>query len=179
MSGLFKQPSKGQGPNPFDGRSLGMVDPTVELTQPGGPFPYGEGLLTDGAGGYTIAPTLRPYLLSFAVPGRVYAGERLSCQHHGLDSTDVGFVTMFDSNLIGLSISVNQAVLEGNTYKVCVIVEGEVRSTLELKQRDRAFRRDLSEPIPAGSMIGVYVEQGASVGDSAFSAGIVGLELEG
>jgi hypothetical protein len=57
MSGLFK-PIDGIAGTAVDpiGPSGVLIDPITELTQPGGPYPAGYTLLTDGLGGWIIAP---------------------------------------------------------------------------------------------------------------------------
>lgn len=55
MSGVSRRPKKPIAPDLFSSGIL--VDPLTELMQPGGPFPPGYVLLTDGMGGFIIAPS--------------------------------------------------------------------------------------------------------------------------
>jgi hypothetical protein len=160
-----------------------MVDPTVELTQPGGPFDYGEALLTDGRGGYTIAPSLRPYFLGYAIPRQLEQGEALACEHHGVDSTVAGFVVTLTLNLIGVSLNLNKSIRRGAAYQVEVLVgcSGKMRciAKLDIERGATTFRRDLSEEIKAGQALGVRIRQTKGTKQSVFTGGLVGLELEG
>lgn len=54
MSGVSRRPKQTIKPDLFSSGIL--VDPLTELMQPGGPFPPGYVLLTDGMGGFVIAP---------------------------------------------------------------------------------------------------------------------------
>jgi len=160
-----------------------MVDPTVELTQPGGPYPYGDALLTDGAGGYTIAPTLRPYLLTFSIPGRLGHNEQRACLHQGVDSLVSGVVLTTAANLIGLAVSVDQPVHVGAYRVEALLLTDDGPRLLGAVDLDGGKRRNvevgLNIPISAGSEVGVRVLQTAGNLDSPFSTGIVTVELEG
>jgi len=182
MSGLFKSPKTKVV---VSGAAPGLVDPTVDLTQPGGPFVYGEGILTDGGGGFTIAPTLRPYFVSFRIPSRVRSRGTVACEHQGVDTSIAGFVTTLSVNLIAISVSLDAEVPVGHSYIVEIMKKSSgkarVLASLKLEPSDerQVFRRDLSEPISAGAEIGARVVHLAGQVESAFSTGIVVIELEG
>ena len=165
------------------GKALGMVDPTVEITQPGGPFPYGEAILTDGGGGYTIAATLRPYLYDLRVPSQV-GREHIDCEFNGVSTSTVGVILPLTTNLIAITVVVDVAVRKDASYVVEVVEDSvadpKVIATLVLDASDvrKAFRRDLSVEIKAGSELGVRVRQITGERPSVFSIGRVGIELE-
>jgi len=162
----------------------GLVDPTVEITQPGGPYGYGEAILTDGGGSYTIAPTLRPYFISFCVPTQVGVGASVDCEHQGVPTSLVGFPVPLATNLIAIAISVDAAVQDGHAYDVEILLDpagaAEVIGSLGIDADDKnsTFRRDLSVKLDAGAELGARVAQTKGWQASAFSVGIITIELE-
>lgn len=160
-----------------------LVDPTVGITQPGGPFPFGYGILADGAGGYLLAPTLRPYFLGFAIPTSVGAKAVVGCAHHGIDTTEVGLVVTLPLSLTAISVSVDAKNRARHRYLVEVIShDGDsqvVLATLKFSTGRCAFRADLSKAIKAGSALGVRIRSVTGTRTSTFSRGLVLLELEG
>jgi len=187
MSGLTKPkgPLTGAVVN-LGSAALGLVDPTVELTQPGGPFDYGEAILTDGAGGYTIAPTLRPYFRSFRIPDQVPLGGIINCEYQGVLTTVAGAINPLVTNLIAITVVVGTAAIAaGTSYTVEIVRDPAtaptVIGTLVIDDGDgrSTFRRDLSVGIPAGVEIGARITQTAGASPSTFSEGIIDIELEG
>jgi len=186
MSGLYKPKGElaGTAVDP-GGSGSGLIDPTVEITQPGGPFGYGDAILTDGAGGYTIASTLRPYLFSFKIPAQVGIGGTVDCEHGGVVTTSAGLVIPLGTNLIAITVSVDVAVQAAHTYDIEIVRDPTgapvVIGTLELDSADgrKTFRRDLSVGLAAGVELGARITQTAGTLASAFSEGLIGIELEG
>jgi len=166
------------------GAGGGPVDPTIEITQPGGPFPFGHGILADGAGGYLLAPTLRPYFLGFSLPAQVGVGGTVACEHQGVDTSISGVVVPFACSLIGISVAVDEAVQPAHSYAIEIVSDPTstptVLGTLLLNTTDERtdFRRDLSVAISAGLEIGARFIQTAGDSSSAFTTGIVNIELE-
>jgi hypothetical protein len=166
------------------GKDLGLVDPTVEIMQPGGPFPYGEAILTDGAGGYTIAPTLRPYLFSFKIPSGTGVGDTVDCEFNGIATSTVGLVLPLKTNLIAITVVVDAIVRKGCSYVVEILQDPvdnpTVVETLKLTVKDgrKTFRRDLSVELKAGVELAARIRQTTGKTASAFSGGHVGVELE-
>jgi len=161
----------------------GLVDPTVEITQPGGPYNYGEAILTDGAGGYTIAPTLRPYFVSFRIPSCVKTGGYVDCEHQGVITSTAGFVLTLPTNLIAISVSVDLVAETDHAYIIEIVKDptgdSVVVGSLVLEPKERyAFRRDLSVELDAGDEIGARVVHGLGARDSTFSTGIIVAEFE-
>jgi hypothetical protein len=167
------------------GKDLGLVDPTVEIMQPGGPYDYGFALLTDGAGSYTLAPTLRPYFLTFRLPRGVGVDESVSLHHHGVDTGRCGVPIPTTVNLIAISVAVDVKIRVGSAYVVEVFErkgdELKVIGTLEFATKDKrsALRRDLSEQINAGGELGVRIVHAKGRRAATFQEGLVTLELEG
>lgn len=151
------------------------VHPTIDLTQPGGPYPYGDAIIADGAGAWIIAPTLRPYLLSFSLTEPIEVGETLVCQHQG---ANVGFTTMLVTRLVGLSITTNEDLEPGSRFVAIVLIDGEAVGELGIEKGRKAWRRDLDHALPVGSTIEVAVMHAAGRG-SSFDQTVVGVELEG
>lgn len=185
MSGLNRQPSNVRRVEQHT-RVEGLVDPTVELSQPGGPFPYGEALLTDGAGSYTIGPTLRPYLLTFRFsnPTGVALTGCGYCDHQGVLTDLLGVPLPFAANIIGIGVSLSHETKKGQGALVEVfrIMEhaNVVVAVLSVEQEMRsAFRRDLSVDLPAGAELGVRLRHVAGEQVLPFTKAIVSVELEG
>jgi hypothetical protein len=179
--GLIKR----QGPRAGDRSTAGgiIVDPIIELTQPGGPFPMGHALLTDGLGGYMLDSTLRPYLLSFGLNNRVPANGSTNCSYQGVDTSKVGLVIPFESNLIAISIAINIELSAKDSYTVEIFGRrgnaGKTLGQLVLVPGNRtAFRRDLSVEIPAGTELGARVIHTMGNSDSVFTSGLISIELE-
>lgn len=165
------------------GAGGGLVDPTLEITQPGGPFPFGHGILADGAGSYTLAATLRPYFISFTLPAQVGIGATVDCEHQGVVTSTSGFIVPFAANLIAITISVDTAAQAAHTYDIEIVRDPTgtpvVVGTLTLDPGERTdFRRDLSVAIAAGVELGARVIQTAGTLASVFSTGIIVAELE-
>ena len=159
MSGLSrnKPPEvvRPTGPTP------GLVDPTVELTQPG-TYPYGDTLLTDGAGGWTIGPSFRPYYISFSIPDPVPKKGTVVCWHQGVSCANAGPVVMSSVNLIGISVSLGTTIKPKRAYRVEIFRQHEkleVLGVLEILKGDRGFRRDLSVEVEEGSRLGARIIQ--------------------
>lgn len=185
VSGLNKQPAVGPT---IESRipQIGLVDPTVELSQPGGPFPYGEAILTDGAGGYTIAQTLRPYLITFCFSK--YTGVTLGgcdyCDHQGMSTDLIGVPIPFGANIIGVAVSLSHATKDDHRFLVEIFKIMD-RTNIVIATLDvgpdvrRAFRRDLSVELEAGAEVGVRLRH--TVGETLlpFTKAIISLELEG
>jgi len=177
VSGLFKRTPK----SPKHIPTPGMVDPTVEIIQPGGPFPYGDVILTDGAGGYTIAPTLRPYFVSFRIPSKIEAGESVDCEHQGVSTAVVGFPVPLPLNLIAISVALDLPIDQGAVYHVEILRDlTDVIGRLRITPADKkcAVRRDLSVPVQEGSELSARVVHTSGKRLSTFSTGIVVVELE-
>lgn len=167
------------------GVAPGLVDPTVDLTQPNGPFPYGEAILTDGAGSYTIAPTFRPYFIGFRIPEQVTVGGVIDCEHQGVVTTTSGPVVTLHTNLIGISVSVSAVVRVGHVYEIEIVRDPTgtpvvvAALTIDAEDGRTAFRRDLNVGLPAGVELGARVSQTSGKLDSAFVEGLIIAELEG
>lgn len=179
MSGLNKQPPRQTGQAPV----AGLIDPTVELTQPGGPFPYGETLLTDGFGGYTIGATLRPYTISFRIPRSVAPAGTVPCEHQGVSSDLVGVPLPRSANLVCIVTAVDRPILPPFRYAVDVFVidEGslQVIASVEIGAAKRRWLVDgFSVEIDSRSEVGVRIRHLAGGGISPFTTGLVVLELE-
>ena len=158
-----------------------MVDPTVEIIQPGGPFPYGDAILTDGAGSYTIAPTLRPYFVSFKVPSKIEAEGLVDCEHQGVSTAVVGFPVPLSLNLIAISVVLDAPVGKGAVYHVEILRDlTEVIGRLKITPADkrRAVRRDLSVSVQEGAELSARVVHTSGKRISTFSTGLVVIELE-
>jgi len=158
-----------------------MVDPTVEIIQPGGPFDYGEAILTDGGGGYTIAPTLRPYFVGFKIPSGVGVDEMVDCEHQGVSTALVGFPVPLTVNLIAIAVSLDMSVRKGSSYRIEILRDlAEVVGVLKITSTDkrRAFRRDLSAPVQEGSELSARIVHVSGKRASTFSTGTVVVELE-
>jgi hypothetical protein len=157
-----------------------MVDPTVELTQPGGPYLYGEVILTDGAGSYTIAPTLRPYFVSFKIPSVVGTRETVDCEHQGVNTAVVGFPVTLSLNLIGIAVALNKPLRVKDVYRIEIVRDlAEVVAVLEISGRERRFHvRNLSESIPAGAELSCRITNEKGSKPSTFSLGLITVELE-
>jgi len=159
-----------------------VVDPLVDVTQPGGPYDYGEAILTDGAGNYTIAPTLRPYLLGFTLRGPVPDDDYgLSADYQGISTARMGLVLPFQANLIAITLAVSEPSKNSYVFEVVQepAEEAKVLSGIVLEQGERkVFRRDLSVEIEAGSELGVCARLEGGEGSSFFDAAIIGVELE-
>lgn len=158
-----------------------LIDPTLEITQPGGPFPYGYSILTDGAGAYVIAPTLRPYILGFSVAGGVPDGGTRYMDYQNVATSFVGVVLPLATNLIAITVAVD--VIDANTYDVEIVSDPTgapvVLGTLTLDPGERTdYRRDLSVAIPAGTELGARLVRTVGAGASAFGAVAVSIELE-
>lgn len=183
MSGLNKQPSASSRTHT---RIEGLIDPTVELTQPGGPFPYGDTLLTDGAGSYTIGPTLRPYLITFhfsKLTG-VTQGGCDYCDHQGVLTDLIGVPLPFGANIIGIAVAMSHPTEKNHRFLVEIFKIMDhaniVIATLDVGPGvRRAFRRDLSVALEAGAELGARLRH--TVGETVlpFTKAIVSLELEG
>jgi hypothetical protein len=186
MSGLFKPKGEltGTAVDPAGG-GAGLVDPLTEITQPGGPFPFGDAILADGAGSYTITSTLRPYFISFRIPSQVGIGATVDCEHQGVVTTTSGFITTLATSLIGISVSVDAAIQASHTYDIEIIRDPTgtpvVVGTLEIDSVDgrTTFRRDLSVAVTAGTELGARITQTAGTLASVFVAGLISIELEG
>lgn len=183
MSGLNKRivprPSE---PLDNDNKSSIIVDPTIELTQPGGPYPVGYALITDGMGGYTIDSTLKPYFVGFTLVSSVPPNSSVYCLHHGISSGEVGVVTTVPATIVGISISLNVAVDKNECYVVELIDDpidkNEVIAKFDLTYGKRKhFRRDLSIRIDAGTEMSVIVRN-TSDAESPFNTGLINIELE-
>ena len=184
MSGLFKPTGASPG-GVGDPTSAGgvIVDPTVEITQPGGPFPSGHAILADGLGGYTIDSTLRPYFLSFNLPGQVGIGGTVFCEHQNVDTSSAGVIIPLASNLIAISVSVDTAVAAATDDAIEVLSDPagapSVLASISLDTGERTdFRRDLSVAVIAGTELGVRFVQTTGAAPSLFVTGIVNIELE-
>jgi hypothetical protein len=159
-----------------------IIDPLLELTQPGGPFPYGHAILTDGGGNYVIAPTLRPYIVGFTIVGGVPGGGLRFLDYQNVATLSAGFVLPFAANLMGISVAVDTVAV--NSYNIEILRNPTVAApivlgTLSLDTGERTdFRRDLSVAIPAGAEIGARMVLSAGAGASAFLSGVVSVELE-
>jgi len=159
-----------------------IVDPLIGITQPGGPYPPFHAILTDGMGGYTIEPTLRPYFLSFKLPCKpdVFGIPAVAsgCEHQGVDTSRVGIVLPLATNLIAISVSVYRDDPLGHDGKLTIEIfshKSGVIASLEVNAGEpRCFRRDLNEKIPAGDVIGARL---VSTYDYRH-IGIVTIELE-
>ena len=162
---------------------IAPINPLLELTQPGGPYPPGHALLTDGMGGYDIESTFRPYFLSFAVPSAVPKLDTAWVTHHGISTETCGPVIPLSANVIALSISVTSATLPATVY-LCELLarsngkESIVGSLELLGSSKRAWRRDLSIHLDAGTELAVRVRQTEGHQRSRFSGGIIMVELE-
>lgn len=159
-----------------------IIDPLTEITQPGGPYPYGNAILTDGAGNYTIAPTLRPYIFGFTLVGGVPGGGLRFLDYQNTATSSAGLVLPFATNLIGITVAVDAVAV--NSYDIEILRDPTaaapvVLGTLALDTGERTdFRRDLSVAIPAGAEIGARMVLSAGAGASTFLAGIISVELE-
>jgi hypothetical protein len=185
MSGLNRTTPTDPGPVRQHTRIEGLIDPTVELTQPGGPFPYGEALLTDGAGGYTIAPTLRPYLITFRYSKStgIAPGTAAYCDHQGVLTDLLGIPIPFAANIIGVGVALSHPTEAAQTFLVEIFQimdhANVVFATLEIGSNvRRSFRRDLSVALASGAELGARIRHTAGAG-SSFTKGIVSVELEG
>ena len=180
MSGLFRRPPPGHNPDPSY-HDPGMVDPLVELVQPGGPYQYGEAILTDGAGSWTIAPTFRPYFVSFTLSHGVGSGEIVDCEHQGHSTAIIGFPVTLDLNLIGIAVALDKPPRAKHSYRIEIVQNlDKVVAVLEISERRRRFHtRNLSEQIKAGSELSCRVAHANGVKTSTFSSGIIAVELEG
>lgn len=161
-------------------RDEGMVNPTVELTQPGGPYDYGESLLTDGTGSWIIAPTLRPCYLTFSIPD-VPLSDQCVGQHQGIYSDLAGVVMMAPTMIIGISVALEQSAKDDPlVVEVFERTDSDISVIAELPVRGRkSFRRDLSVTVNAGAELGVrLVATFGGVGELAFP-GVIAVELEG
>ena len=143
---------------------LSPIDPTLELSQPGGPYPPGYAILTDGLGGFIFESTLRPYFLSFALRGDVPAGSTVWLEHHGIATNICGPVLMLPVNLIGISLSVDLSQSKSDKCRCEVLARtGEVTQPLAdllLINGRSTFRRDLCVDIEAGAEIVVKLSRG-------------------
>jgi len=160
-----------------------LVDPTLEVTQPGGPFPVGDAILTDGLGGYFIGPTFRPYLLSFSLPAGIDAGGTVNCEHQGVNTSVAGIVIPFATSLIAITVSVDTAVKVAHAYDIEIVSNPAgkpvVLATLSLQPQKRThFQRNLSVAVEAGTELGARITQTSGTLASAFSTGLVSIELE-
>lgn len=179
MSGLNKQPPRQTGQAPV----AGLIDPTVELTQPGGPFPYGETLLTDGFGGYTIGATLRPYTISFRIPRSVEPAGTVPCEHQGVSSDLVGVPIPRSANLVSIVAVVDHPVPPPFRYAIDVIVldggSPRVVASVEIGAAKRRWLVDgFSVEIDSRFEVGVQLRHLAGDGVSPFTTGLVVLEME-
>ena len=186
MSGLYKPNPGGSGIDGTVADPVGpggvIVDPLTEITQPGGPFPVGHAILADGLGGYSLAATLRPYDLGFALPGSIPGGGSRFCDFQGVATSLAGYVVTLATNIIGISVAVNVAAV--NTYAVQILLSPTaaapvVLATLSLDGTERTdFRRDLSVAVAAGAELGARLVRTAGAGASSFNRAIIGVELE-
>ena len=174
MSGLFKPTGSSPG-GVGDPASAGgvIVDPTVEITQPGGPFPVGHAILADGLGGYSIASTLRPYFLGFKLPAQVPLSSSVFCEYQSVATDSAGVIIPLATNLIAISVSVDAAVAASTSYDVEILSDPagspSVIASLSLDATERTdFRRDLSVAISAGTELGARFTQTTGSAGSLF-----------
>lgn len=162
---------------------IAPIDPIIELTQPGGPFPPGYAILSDGLGGWIIEQTFRPYFLGFAFSEAVPKLGEVWCRHQGVDTSKCGPVVTLSTNIIGLSASVDAGPLKTAAY-VCEILlhtkgglEPLAEIKLDLEDRKR-HRRDLSVHLDAGAELAIRLRQVTGQRKSKFTCGHVLVELE-
>lgn len=184
MSGLSK-PSQAKDTKfvTVTAAEIAPIDPLLELTQPGGPFPAGHAIITDGMGGYIIESTLRPYLLSFSLTESVPKQGVAWFSHAGVSSEDCGPILPVSANLVAVSLSTDKSALKAASYE-CEVLERvesswKLLTTLRLEGSTRKkLVEGISVPLPKGTEIGVRVSQKSGSRKSRFSAGVLLLELE-
>ena len=185
MSGLSK-PRRSQDTKfvAVTAAEIAPIDPLLELTQPGGPYPPGHAIVTDGMGGYVIESTLRPYFLSFALDRAVPKLGYRWLKHHGIETDKCGPVIPVSLNLVATSISTDFAISRTSKYS-CEIMTRDGGSwdrlvTFDIVADDarRTVITGLSVHIPARSELGLRITQTDGARKSKFDNLICLLELE-
>lgn len=157
------------------------IDPTTELLQPGGPFPAGHAILTDGFGCFTIAQPLRTYMLSFTLGSSISQGGYIWCDYHGISSESAGVVIGRSIRLTTITCSLN--TVDSGSYVVEVLSDHKNNdtpvATLEIGAFKRLYySRNYNVLLIEGSELSIRIRQTVGQRPSTFSDGIVTIELE-
>ena len=185
MSGLTRRRReiKPSGVHTATAAEIAPIDPTLELTQPGGPYSYGHSLLTDGMGGYVIETTLRSNMLGMTLNTPVGKLSSTWCDYQGVDTSKCGLVAMSEMTLIGLSVSTDKETLKSSEYLCEILIKnGKTFSRLAVLPlgggNRKNFRRDLSVNIPAGSELSAKITQIKGSRKSKFTTAVFLIETE-
>ena len=185
MSGLSK-PGKSQNTKfvAVTAAEIAPIDPLLELTQPGGPYPPGHSIVTDGMGGYVIESTLRPYFLSFGLDLAVPKHGARWLTHQGVDTEVCGPIIPLSANIVAITLSASCKSAKSANY-LCEILmrcEESWKNLASYNFGDEDSRRlvidKLSLPVPAKAELGVRLSQTEGGRKSKFDKLICLLELE-
>lgn len=185
MSGVVKRERRQQEIKVVERYNTGgvIVDPTIDIAQPGGPFPVGHAILADGMGGYTIDAPYRPYLLSFYLAAQQMApGWELPFKFNGVDTTKLGPSLPFDCHIVGYSATVNIDPSGGPNQLALTItsrgLKGEISADavpILIEEHPVVYDRSLAVEYFRGSQLSLVLR---NVGDEDISFTDILLTLE-